>query len=63
MPIAQIHVIEGRTDEQKEHLIAKMTQAIVEALDAPEQSVRIIITEVPKQHFGIAGKSAKSLGR
>ena len=63
MPIAQIHIIEGRTDEQKERLIEKMTQAIVEALEAPEQSVRVIITEMPKQHFGIAGKSAKALGR
>lgn len=63
MPIVQIHIIEGRTDEQKERLIEKMTQAIVEALEAPEQSVRVIITEMPKQHFGIAGKSAKALGR
>jgi 4-oxalocrotonate tautomerase len=63
MPIAQIHIMEGRTDEQKELLIKKMTQAIVDSLDAPEQSVRIIITEMPKQHFGIAGKSAKALGR
>ena len=35
MPIAQINIIEGRSDEQKEKLIAKVTQAIHEAIDAP----------------------------
>ena len=63
MPIAQIHIIEGRSDEQKEALIAEVTAAIMKALDAPQQSVRVLITEMPKQHFGIAGQSAKKLGR
>lgn len=63
MPIAQIHILEGRTDEQKEALIGEVTQAIMKALDAPQQSVRVIISEMPKQNFGIAGESAKKLGR
>ncbi len=63
MPVAQINIIEGRSDEQKERLIAEMTDAIVRALDAPRESVRVLINEMPKQHFGIAGQSAKKLGR
>jgi len=63
MPIAQINIIEGRSDEQKEALIAEVTDAIVRSLDAPKQSVRVIINEMPKQHFGIAGESAKKLGK
>lgn len=63
MPIAQLHILEGRTDEQKEALISEVTQAIMKALDAPQQSVRVIITEMPKQHFGIGGESAKKQGR
>ena len=63
MPIAQINIIEGRTDAQKETLISEVTDAIVRALDAPKQSVRVIINEMPKQHFGIAGESAKKLGK
>lgn len=59
MPIAQINIIEGRSDEQKEKLIKKVTQAIHEAIDAPEQNVRVIINEMPKQHFGIGGESVK----
>lgn len=63
MPIAQINIIEGRSDAQKEALIVEVTDAIVRALDAPKQSVRVIINEMPKQHFGIAGESAKKLGK
>ncbi|KAA0874948.1 2-hydroxymuconate tautomerase [Nitrincola tapanii] len=63
MPVAQIHLLEGRSDAQKEQLIAKVTEAIAQALDAPEASVRVILTEMPKQHFGIGGQSAKKLGR
>ncbi|PKG98543.1 2-hydroxymuconate tautomerase [Paraglaciecola sp. MB-3u-78] len=63
MPIAQINIIEGRTDEQKEALISEITDAIVRAIGAPKQSVRVIINEMPKQHFGIAGESAKKLGK
>ncbi|WP_044415117.1 2-hydroxymuconate tautomerase [Halarcobacter anaerophilus] len=59
MPIATINIIEGRTDEQKEKLIEKVTLAIHEAIDAPIQNVRVILNEMPKQHFGIGGKSAK----
>lgn len=63
MPVAQINILEGRTDEQKEELIREVTDAISRSLGAPAESVRIIITEMPKQHFGIGGQSAKKLGR
>lgn len=63
MPVAQLHIMEGRTDEQKERLIEEVSAAIARSLDAPVESVRVIITEMPKQHFGIGGQSAKKLGR
>lgn len=63
MPICQIHLLEGRTVEQKRTLIAKMTEAICESIGAKPEAVRIILTEMPKEHFGIAGKSAKELGK
>ena len=63
MPFAQIHIIEGRTDEQKRAVIEKVTAALVEAVGAPIETVRVLITEVPKTQWGIGGKSAKDLGR
>lgn len=63
MPIAQIYIIEGRSDAQKERLIDEVSQAIARSLDAPVENVRVIIDEMPKQHFGIGGQSVKVLGR
>lgn len=63
MPIATLNIIEGRSDEKKEKLIENVSLAIAESLDAPLETVRVIINEMPKQHYGIAGKSVKKLGR
>ncbi|NVZ81117.1 2-hydroxymuconate tautomerase family protein [Pseudomonas yamanorum] len=63
MPIMQVYLIEGRDDEQKARLIEALTNAAIESIQAPPESVRVIITEVPKTQFGIAGKTAKALGR
>jgi 4-oxalocrotonate tautomerase len=63
MPIIQIHLMEGRSEERKERLIELVTEAAVQALDAPRESVRVLLNEMPKSHFGIGGVSAKKLGR
>lgn len=63
MPIATINIIEGRSDEKKEKLIEKVSLAISESLHAPIETVRVIINEMPKQHYGIAGNSVKKLGK
>jgi 4-oxalocrotonate tautomerase len=59
----QVFLIEGRTDEQKARLIRALTDAAVEAVGAPVETVRVMITEVPKAQFGIGGKTARELGR
>jgi len=63
MPFAQIYMIEGRTDEQKQAVIEKVTAALMEAVDAPKQNIRVWIHDVPKQNWGIAGVPAAMLGR
>lgn len=63
MPFAQIYLIEGRTEEQKRAVIQKVSAALSEAVGAPIQNVRVWITEVPKTNWGIAGETAKDLGR
>ncbi|MFM2008766.1 MAG: 2-hydroxymuconate tautomerase [Burkholderiaceae bacterium] len=63
MPFAQIYLMEGRTEEQKRAVIEKVTAALVEAVGAPKENVRVWIQDVPKTNWGIAGVSAKDLGR
>lgn len=63
MPFAQIYMLEGRTEDQKRAVIEKVTAALVEAVGAPKDTVRVWIHDVPKENWGIAGTSAKDLGR
>jgi 4-oxalocrotonate tautomerase len=58
MPIAIIHLMEGRDDEKKARAIAAVTQALVESLDAKPETVRVVLQEVPRSSWGIAGKPA-----
>jgi 4-oxalocrotonate tautomerase len=55
MPFAEVTIIEGRTKDQKAAVIKKVTDALVEALDAPIETVRVCIREVPAENWGIAG--------
>jgi 4-oxalocrotonate tautomerase len=63
MPFAQIYMIEGRTEEQKRAVIEKVSAALVEATGTPIANVRVWIQDIPKENWGIAGVSAKDLGR
>ena len=63
MPFAQIYLMEGRSEEQKRAVIEKVTAALVEAVGAPREAVRVLIQDVPKANWGIAGQTAKDLGR
>jgi 4-oxalocrotonate tautomerase len=55
MPVVQIHMLEGRSPEKKARLLASVTQAIVESLEVPPSSVRVIISEMRHDHFAIGG--------
>ena len=63
MPFAQIFLIEGRTEEQRRAVIEKVTAALCEAVGAPRENVRVVIQEVPRANWGIAGKPLKDLNR
>jgi len=57
MPIVDITLLEGRSDEKKKAMVAAVTDAIETSLDAPRDSIRIILREVPAKHFAVAGKT------
>lgn len=59
MPLIQVNIIEGRPPELKEKLIFELTNTVCDVLEAPRESVRILINEMPASHWGIAGESAK----
>ena len=63
MPIANILMLEGRTPQDKQALIRAVTTAITETLKVKPESVRVILQELPAEHWGIGGLSARELGR
>ena len=57
MPIVQIQLLEGRSSEQKRRIIYEMTETLAQVADVPKESIRIIIQEIPLDHWGIAGET------
>ncbi|WP_394556739.1 2-hydroxymuconate tautomerase [Priestia aryabhattai] len=56
MPVVTVKMLEGRTDDQKRALVEKVTDAVVETTGASPEKVSIIIEEMSKNHYAVAGK-------
>lgn len=56
MPIIEIKMLEGRTDDQKKALVHELTQAACKTIDTKPEKVRVLITEMPNNHYAIGGK-------
>lgn len=61
MPLIQVNIIEGRSDEKKEKLIEALSKTTSEVLEAPLETVRVMINELPDNHWGIAGESVRTI--
>ncbi|MDI4665635.1 tautomerase family protein [Xanthobacter autotrophicus] len=55
MPIIEMHLLEGRTSDQKRRVAAAVTKAVSESLPCDPETVRILITEHGKDGFFVAG--------
>lgn len=60
MPIIEVTLIEGRTKEAKAALIHELTDAAERAVNAPRHTIRVILREIPPEHFGVAGIAKSS---
>jgi 4-oxalocrotonate tautomerase len=56
MPIVTIDLVAGRTIAQKRELVAKVTQAVCEAIAVDASNVRIILQDMNPENYGFAGK-------
>lgn len=55
MPLVEIHLLEGRTDDQKKALLAAVTAAVHESIGAPLESIRVWVQEFSPREFMAAG--------
>ena len=51
MPIVQIHLLKGRTVEQKRALVKRVTDAVSETVNAPPEAVEVIISEMERENY------------
>lgn len=57
MPLVHIDLMEGRSPDRIERMIAAVSEAIARSLDAPIESVRIVVNEMKPHQYGIGGLS------
>jgi len=57
MPLIQMHILEGRSPEVKKQLIQELTDTVVRTLGANPAAVRVLLYELPAEHWGVGGKS------
>ncbi|WP_318503176.1 4-oxalocrotonate tautomerase [Bacillus sp. T3] len=55
MPIINVQILEGRPKEKIAEMIQNITDTVAETLDAPKESIRVLVTELPNTHWGVAG--------
>jgi len=61
LPLAQIYVWKGFSEENVKKIITGVTKVFVD-MGIPQQAVEVIINEIPKSHWGVNGKlSTESL--
>jgi 4-oxalocrotonate tautomerase len=56
MPVLEVKMLEGRTLEQKRHMVAGLTEVLVNTINTTPSDVRIHIVEMPKDSYAIAGQ-------
>lgn len=55
MPLVQISLREGRSENQKRRLIQRVTDALIEEAGARRERVTVVIYDVPATAWGHAG--------
>ena len=56
MPLVNVHMAEGRTVEEKSALMSAITDAVVQNLGAPRETVRVWITEMCNTDYMVGGE-------
>lgn len=56
MPIVQVNLVEGRSKESIEGMIAAVSEAVSTSLGAPIGSVRVLVNEMQDHQYGVGGK-------
>jgi 4-oxalocrotonate tautomerase len=56
MPLVEIRMLEGRTDQQKRALLDAVTESVRDSLGVPLTSIRVWIQEFSPKEYMVAGE-------
>ena len=57
MPIIRIEMLQGRSPAIKAELIARITDAVVATLGVDPEQVRVLLYELPPEHWAVGGRT------
>ena len=57
MPVVIVKTVAGATQEQKERVIARITDVLKEELGKNPETTHVIIEETPDESWGLRGKT------
>lgn len=55
MPLIEVHLCAGRTDDEKKELLFAITEAVHKAIGAPIGSIRVWVNEIRATEIMAAG--------
>lgn len=55
MPIVNVKLLEGRSDEQLKNLVTEVTNVVEKTTGANKDAIQVVIEEMKASHYGVAG--------
>ena len=56
MPIVNVKLLEGRTDEQLKDLVSEVKHAVEKTTGATKEAIHVVIEEMKKSHYAVGGR-------
>ena len=61
MPFVKIDIWTGRSRDEKRKLLQAVSKAVSETMNIPIEHVHVVISEAPKDNWGLHGDQASRL--
>ena len=55
MPIINVKLLEGRSDEQLKDLVTEVTHAVEQTTGANKEAIHVVIEEMRKDYYAVGG--------
>lgn len=56
MPLIHVHLMQGRPTEKIQDMVRAVSHAAATSLDAPIETVRVVVHEMEPHQYGVGGK-------